>query len=951
MDNKRRSGRALVIQLGKENIRAAKVNLGSAAPQLQATSTAATPAGAVEDGVIRDQEALQGALKNILSAPEFRGVRRVVFSLCTTQVISERVTIPAVPERRLDKLLEANMDMYFPVDTNDYHLVWEVVDTAEDEDGKKEQTIQLWAVPRAIVARYYGLANACGLSVAAIDYCGHSLVSAVGASFTAQALRKGAKQAKAGRTAGRKKEARQAAQAANGSGAGGQAATAVLEQTDVREAEPTDLYLLAEPEHLVMTFVRGGQVRLQRILLRGGDGGELSEARMVLEYYRSMEGGRDSRVEGEACGALADDVGYLNKLNTALGVPVRSWVCQQGPEWCVCLGASRLGPDFGIAEMNHPGGVSKQLGQAWQYAVFLAGAAALAAVVLLTVGSTALWNATLDGLRSSERSLQLQAAQNEGNAQRYYDYESLYNSYSSDWDAVFTNLRTYNDNLVYMLAELETVLPTSTSVTGIGIANEGLGLQFACSSKEEAAYLIIALRNLKYATLDNISDLTVGPGVSAQSMLPSLSAKEAADAQAALLAAQQAAQNSGQEAPPTEGSSGGTDDLELLLRIMELAQASSGSGTGSATMDLADLLQLAMDEGLITEADLKEAVENLTPEQLKALEEAYGNPPSTSYTLDELMETAALEQREAALGTMLTEDPIALYWFYTLFREDTRRPTSKQILFKKIAADLYDNADAMKGIASGDPDAVEEAVPVLLGILTKDEETLTATEDLIRSDESLAGRYAYYLAVEMGLQEKIDGVGSIDMERLMQDIQTGNRPETGDPDKVDEAIDSIVDSLLPGLTQDDINDLLNGGETGDPGNSDGPTDEQLNALLGLLNGSGSTGSGSGSGGLSAGDWSALLGLLNGNGSGGNGVSDDVLGGLLDSLLNGGGGSLFPSGGETSGGENSGGGTSAPADDRIYFSVALGYRAELIAQEKERKGLIYEDKLSKLEVDP
>ena len=74
------------------------------------------------------------------------------------------------------------MDMYFPVSTANHHLVYHILDTVDGEDGK-ELKLQLWAIPRDMMVSYYALANILGLGIVAMDYCGNSLVSGVGASF------------------------------------------------------------------------------------------------------------------------------------------------------------------------------------------------------------------------------------------------------------------------------------------------------------------------------------------------------------------------------------------------------------------------------------------------------------------------------------------------------------------------------------------------------------------------------------------------------------------------------------------------------------------------------------------------------------------------------------------------------------------------------------------------
>ena len=63
-------------------------------------------AGAVGDGIIQNPEVVRAMLKSALQEPEFKGCRRVVFSLCTSQVITEVVTVPNLAEKRLEKLIQ-----------------------------------------------------------------------------------------------------------------------------------------------------------------------------------------------------------------------------------------------------------------------------------------------------------------------------------------------------------------------------------------------------------------------------------------------------------------------------------------------------------------------------------------------------------------------------------------------------------------------------------------------------------------------------------------------------------------------------------------------------------------------------------------------------------------------------------------------------------------------------
>ena len=179
MSMQRLSGRALVVQITEREIRIAQMTLGS--DVISERVILPTPPNAVEDGQLVGLDALRDAMEPVLRQGLFRRCRKVVFSLCSTQVISESVTVPAVKkQQRLGQMLLANMDEYFPIDPGEYQLSWESVGVEAREDARHLR-VQLWAVPRAMLHRYYALANSMGLSVAAVDFCGHSHATAVDA--------------------------------------------------------------------------------------------------------------------------------------------------------------------------------------------------------------------------------------------------------------------------------------------------------------------------------------------------------------------------------------------------------------------------------------------------------------------------------------------------------------------------------------------------------------------------------------------------------------------------------------------------------------------------------------------------------------------------------------------------------------------------------------------------
>lgn len=661
------TGKVLAIQLGREDTQIVLMGKGA---EILHTVKVQTPDGAVEDGMIRNPEAVRTMLKTALKEePAFKRVRQAVFTLSTSQVISETVTTPELPDAKLEKLLTANVDMYFPVDMHDYQLVWQRIGPVVKENGLKELAVQLWAVPTSMLALYYSVANACGLSVVAVDYCGHSIATAVGASFGGKA--KTSKKLSLNMEIGRSKK------------------KAEPEAQEKSAQNPdTDLFLTMEKDLLGMTFVQKGTVVFQRFIRCGSDPAyQLGELAMMVDYFSTMDVGRGSTVSAIPCGALCNNRALMSELEDALGMMLAAYPSDHDPRFVLAAGAVLTTLDFGVPALNKPGKVRKDLQTSlWQYLLILAGGLALVAVIMMLLSSRIVWKSDIGRLKSTQQTLTIQAQKTAGFADNYKAYASKYDSYSADWDTIFSSLRTYNDNLVLVLEELEDTLPENTSVTGMQIAADGLNIQFACETKEEAAYLIMALRELKYADLVGITDLQGGGVGPADSY------------------------GSGTEEAPTEGGSPNDNAITNLVK------------------------------NELTKEELTGLANSLTGDEIKAMEKAYGAAPSNSLDLEEYktINNPSFEQRKNAMTIMLTTNPFASHRFMQdlLINEDWDRGENG-ILLPLISKDLF-------ALKEQSPEAVAEIITCDEERLSA-AEALCCTDESITNVE---GWYVYYLETQ-----------------------------------------------------------------------------------------------------------------------------------------------------------------------------------------------------------
>lgn len=913
MSKQRLSGRALVVQITEREIRIAQMTLGS--DIISERVILPTPPNAVEDGQLVGLDALRDAMEPVLRQGLFRRCRKVVFSLCSTQVISESVTVPAVKkQQRLGQMLLANMDEYFPIDPGEYQLSWESVGVEQREDARLLR-VQLWAVPRAMLQRYYALANSMGLSVAAVDFCGHSHATAVDADF---ALPKHAKSSA---------------------------------DTD----DGVCLYINAESELLLLTFVHNGQVKLQRLLQRGySQQDDLNEAGIVLDYFSAMPG-RARLTSAVLSGGQGKEAGLAPALASLLNVPVEMAETDYGAQWLLCQGAALTALDFGDPELNHITGARAPINRAWQYGLVFLGGAALTASVLLLLTSKLSWSTELDGLRAQQDRLTALAQQNAGCAENYHNYSSMYDAYSADWDTVFDSVRTYNDNLELVLDELEAKLPKKSTVTALSTTELCLAAQVAFQSKEDAAYFLVALRDVPFMTLNTVSSLTIGPreAYSPDKMIAAL--YEEAGKESPVPSTEESAtdgtaesttdstEESSTEEPPTEGgysldelfsnaSSGsvaidgktlrnmipllkaaGADDstiakMENYADVMERfgvtitpdnlgilsgiqgllpgggtpsTPGSSGSTTVTPTTPSSGTTSSASGIESVDIATLRLSLQYLNSNQLDALQAVYGPVQEKTFSLDDLCKRSNTTQEKNAIRSLLQNDPAAMYQFFLLMREDIAREEKDQILYDKIFDDIWKNADQHRMFYESDDVMLNKYLPNLLNILTDNKTNVNATIALIRQNQTLSGKLALHLAKEMG--EIKDANTALDLVALQKEINSGAAFQR------DAATVAAVNALLR-------KDQQTSGTSGTSGN----TGMDENDLLMWI----------------------LMNQLK-NQTGGSGIPD-----------------IFNTGASQ---------TQKPADNRYYLTVVLAYDESLIQAEQMRKGLDRDAKVEKVEV--
>lgn len=169
--------KVISIEIGILKTRICELDYQKKTPHLYRCISFDTPEGSYGDGYIKDKDALADIIKDRMKEAGFKS-KRLVFSLTSTKIANREVIIPLVNQERIQDVVMANVEEYFPIDISEYAITYNVLEKLNIENEKKLRLLVL-AAPNQMVKDYYELAELLGLEVASIDYMGNSMYQLV----------------------------------------------------------------------------------------------------------------------------------------------------------------------------------------------------------------------------------------------------------------------------------------------------------------------------------------------------------------------------------------------------------------------------------------------------------------------------------------------------------------------------------------------------------------------------------------------------------------------------------------------------------------------------------------------------------------------------------------------------------------------------------------------------
>jgi type IV pilus assembly protein PilM len=165
------------VDIGSTAVRAAEVTAGDSPSVLRAAQVP-LGTGAVENGEVREPDAVAGALKDLWKRSGIKS-KRVYLGVGNQRVVVREVSLPWLPEKELRASLGFQVQEFIPMSVDEAVLDFDPLGEVEQE-GRRMLRILLVAAQRVMVSAAVQAAQAAKLDPVGVDLNPFALVRAVG---------------------------------------------------------------------------------------------------------------------------------------------------------------------------------------------------------------------------------------------------------------------------------------------------------------------------------------------------------------------------------------------------------------------------------------------------------------------------------------------------------------------------------------------------------------------------------------------------------------------------------------------------------------------------------------------------------------------------------------------------------------------------------------------------
>jgi type IV pilus assembly protein PilM len=170
------------LDIGSHSIKIAEVEHGKSGRTLKNLGICEISPDFMEDGVIRDAEAVANLIKKLFKQLKIKE-KKVAISVGGYSIIVKRINVQTMTEEELLETIHYEAEQYIPFDINDVNLDFQII--GENKKNKNQMGVLLVAAKKDLVEDYIGLVDAAGRDARIIDVDAFALQNVFEASYLA----------------------------------------------------------------------------------------------------------------------------------------------------------------------------------------------------------------------------------------------------------------------------------------------------------------------------------------------------------------------------------------------------------------------------------------------------------------------------------------------------------------------------------------------------------------------------------------------------------------------------------------------------------------------------------------------------------------------------------------------------------------------------------------------
>ncbi len=154
------------LDIGSSTIKAAEVIATKSGNTLHNFGMLNIAPGIVEEGAIKDHDAVSAAIRELFSANNIKN-KNVAISIGGYSVIVKKISVQTMTEDELQETIHFEAEQYIPFDISDVNLDFQIL--GESEQNPNQMNVLLVAAKKEMVGDYIHLVELAGLHTVVID--------------------------------------------------------------------------------------------------------------------------------------------------------------------------------------------------------------------------------------------------------------------------------------------------------------------------------------------------------------------------------------------------------------------------------------------------------------------------------------------------------------------------------------------------------------------------------------------------------------------------------------------------------------------------------------------------------------------------------------------------------------------------------------------------------------